>query len=160
MIIPPIAVSFTRPANVTGYAAGDVIANSASAPTVPSITIPQWTPGADRLPYLVEAMIRTNNVLFIPRLRLHLFDTVPTGINDNAAFVTWADRAKRIGFLDIPALSAPGASNDATVTVWRDIPKPLPLPLGKFWFITEIVDAGTPASEQIFDFAFTFDNGR
>ena len=86
MIITPYA-SFTRPANTTAYASGDLVANSATAGNV------------EPLRFGVQKMGRANGVIGFARLlksdptvtnanfNLHLFATSPTVTNgDNGAF--------------------------------------------------------------------------
>lgn len=81
-----IEASYTRPANTTQYAAGDAVSDSASAPTALTFANAVREEGGAGL--LVSATIATNsNETTKPDLELWLFDTAPTAINDNAAFV-------------------------------------------------------------------------
>lgn len=148
--------SITRPANILAYSPADTIADSASAPTVPSLTLNSG--GSSLLRYLMEVRLQTNKATWTPRIRLHLYDVEPPAINDNAALtVLWADRTKRLGAIDLPALATAGTGSDLAYASWRDIPKALILPTSTLWFRPEILDAATPDSGQIFDFTFMFD---
>jgi hypothetical protein len=81
-----VEASLTRPANTTAYAAGDAVSNSASAP-VP-LTFANAVRESGGVGVVVSATIATNsNESTKPDLELWLFDTIPTAINDNAAFV-------------------------------------------------------------------------
>ena len=103
----------TRPNDTTAYAAGDVVAESASAGTV-------WTfasigPSAGRI--LITAASLRVDVSSVPSgmgaFRLHLYDASPTAINDNAAFdLPSGDRSKYLGFIE---LSTP---EDLGATLW------------------------------------------
>jgi hypothetical protein len=80
-----ITQSFTRPADTTAYAAGDVVNNSTSAPVV--ITIPMVALSNAQLATIMQAtLIVEANQATKPDLQLWLFDTAPTPPNDNAAF--------------------------------------------------------------------------
>lgn len=70
--------------------------------------------------YITKARIVTNNNSRTPRLRLHLFnaDDVSTYADNTDYRILWAERAKRIGFIDFPALStSSGASNASSAMV-------------------------------------------
>lgn len=93
----------TRPNDTNAYAAGDVIAESASAGTV-------WTflnagPSGGRIE-IIGASIEID-VSAVPSgmdyFRVHIYDDAPTAINDNAAYdLPSGDRAKYQGYIDIP----------------------------------------------------------
>jgi hypothetical protein len=157
MLLPPIIIPITRPADTNAYAAGDTIADSTSAPTAPSaVLLP--SPSFQACCYLVEARLMTNKADFVPRLRWHLYGVAPPAVADNAALpILWADIAKRRGFIDMPALEAGPTGSDMTHTLWRDVPKPLYLPTGVLWPRAQLLDAATPASGQVFSLVLTID---
>lgn len=98
-----IAANLTRPADTTAYAAGDVVADSTSAPTI--ITFPRAT--ADALSYIQQAtIVSSQNAATKPDLELWLFDTAITMDNDNAAFTpTDAELRTLLGVIAFPVAS-------------------------------------------------------
>lgn len=96
------AATLTRPADTTAYTAKDAVADSTSAPTVLTFSnLARVNAGSG---YIVKARLMTNQSTNTARFRLHLFDTSPTAINDNAAYtLLWANRATRIGYIDLTA---------------------------------------------------------
>lgn len=80
-----VEASYTRPADTTAYAAGDVVANSTSAATILSFTGFARAPG---LGGVVQNAVLIDSVAAAtkPWLELYLFDTAPTMQNDNAAW--------------------------------------------------------------------------
>lgn len=80
-----ITATFTRPADTTTYAAGDVVANSTTAPTVITFSgVAGANGGYGRL--LRVNMIDSANKATPGMFELWLFDTAPGLDNDNAAF--------------------------------------------------------------------------
>lgn len=80
-----IKQSFTRPADTTAYAAGDVVCNSTSAPVIMQFNVASKEAGA--LGIIQQAiLIDSESVATKPDLELWLFDTTITMDNDNAAF--------------------------------------------------------------------------
>lgn len=104
------SIAFTRPENVTGYTAGDVIgiadagtpANAGSA----IHTLPNAGPSAGAI-LIVGAELRIDLAAVtsgITGFRIHLYDAAPTAILDNAAHdLVAGDRAKYLGFIDVGA---------------------------------------------------------
>jgi hypothetical protein len=107
--------TFARPADTNGYTANDVVSDSTSAPTVLSFPSVVRTPGGSG--YITYSQLMTQAVSFTAITKLHLFSIAPTAINDNAPYATlWANRASRIGVIDMPAATAVGSSGDASVS--------------------------------------------
>ena len=83
--------SFTRPANTTNYAAGDVVADSTSAPTVMTFQGAggqKWGSGIIQSALLIDDHAPTTAI----DGELFLFDTAPANYgNDNAAFTPTTD---------------------------------------------------------------------
>jgi hypothetical protein len=141
--------SKTRPADTTAYAAGDVIAESASAGTV-------WTfanigPTAGRI--LITSVSLQIAVAALPAgigaFRVHLYDASPTAINDNAAFdLPSGDRAKYLGFVEV------GAPEDLGSTLWAqndDVRKQIKLAVSSttLYGVVETRAAFTPTSAAV-----------
>lgn len=96
-----VSASFTRPNLTDAYAAGDVISNSTSAPTV--LTFANVGQAGDEIMILgLRALFKkAATALSIPAgmttFKLHLYHTAPTAINDNAAWtLPYADADKYI----------------------------------------------------------------
>jgi hypothetical protein len=156
MLRDPVTVSVTRPANIDAYAPGDTIGTAVTS--VLEFDFSAIMPRPTIFAYLVEVLVRTNHVTFLPRLRLHLYNAAPPAVADNAQLpLLWADRAKRLGTIEFPALKTAGTGSDMVYGEWRDIPKRLHLPSQKVWARTEILDAGTPASGQVLEYLMTLD---
>lgn len=80
-----VEASLTRPANTTQYAAGDQVADSASAPTPIEFTLAAAVPGGAGV-ILSALCISSANQATKPNFRLYVFDAEPTPSNDNAAW--------------------------------------------------------------------------
>lgn len=98
-----INASYTRPADTTTYASGDVICNSTSSPVV--LTFANIVQSAG-----LGGVIQNARMIFAaaPTLKLdselYLFDTSPTIQNDNAAWApSTSDMGNLVGVLPFPA---------------------------------------------------------
>lgn len=79
------SATYTRPSDTNAYAAGDVIADSTSAPTI--LTFAGATTGKASPSIIQHALIVTSaSVATKPDLELWLFDTTIVMDNDNAVF--------------------------------------------------------------------------
>ncbi len=150
-----VSSEFARPADTNAYAALDAIADSTTAPTLLTFTNLARANGLGG--YIAKARIMTDDTAIAapPRVRLHLFHTAPTPINDNAAFtLLWANRANRIGHIDFAALTTEGAGSTAKNA--KLIPDAVSLPLAfkcaaasrTIYGMLETLDAFTPASAK------------
>ena len=104
--------TLTRPANTTGYAAGDAVTDSTSAPTV--FTIPGIGRENGKSGIITGArLILSSNPTTKGDFTLYIFDTTYTPDNDNAAFTpTDAEMKTCLGTIDFLATNVlPG---DAT----------------------------------------------
>jgi hypothetical protein len=82
--------SFTRPADTTTYASGDLVANNTTAGSVVPLTFTTVTRSAGDSVRIERARINTSNALLTnASFRLHLFETTPVPtVGDNGAFNT------------------------------------------------------------------------
>lgn len=150
---------FTRPANTTDYAAADVVSNSTSAPVL--LEFADLLPVAGAAGIILAARAFTNVTAFATPLRLHLYkaDDV-TPINDNAAFtLLYANRAKRVGYIDFGGWQTGGSGSDAA-GAFGSFPgsgSGLPVELAEgetsLWGVVETRGIFTPASAQQFFFS-------
>jgi hypothetical protein len=80
--------SFTRPANTTAYASGDLVANNATAGSVAPLTFTTVSRNAGDAVRIERARINTSNALLTnASFRLHLFEGTPVPtVGDNGVF--------------------------------------------------------------------------
>lgn len=105
-----VRVGLTRPANVTAYAANDVLGDTGGSAI---ITFAAFGAAGDNI-MLTSAAFRYD-VAALPSgmaaMRLHLYTAAPTAIADNAAFdVPAGDRAAYVGWVDLAAPTDLGAT--------------------------------------------------
>lgn len=153
-----VSATLTRPADTTAYTAKDAIANSTSAPTALTFSKLARLPGGSG--YIVKARLITNQSTNTARFRLHLFNTSPTAINDNAAYtLLWANRAARLGTIDFVACQTEGSGSDAANSQNDTVRLPFVCAAAdrNIYGLLEAIDAFTPASGQIFYIALTPD---
>ena len=105
-----LQASFTRPADTTAYAAGDLVANSTTAGSVVPMSFPLGgnnNPGMTRITR--ARLFKTNTAVSNANFRLHLYEASPTVANgDNGAYTT-NKGANYLGFINIDATTTPGA---------------------------------------------------
>jgi hypothetical protein len=109
--------SYTRPADTTTYAAGDVVANSTSAAVV--LGFANVARGAG-----LGGTIQSARIIFstAPATKLDselwLFDTSPTMQNDNAAFApSIGNLGALIGVIALPAANFKAGSGNGVIDV-------------------------------------------
>lgn len=101
-----IFAQFTRPSNTTQYAAGDVVNDSTSAPTVMTFSKPARESGPTGGGSIIQQAILIDSAAEATKLdcELWLFDTTITPDNDNAAFTpTDAELLTLVGIISFPA---------------------------------------------------------
>lgn len=151
------AATITRPADLTAYAAGDLLANSTTAGSVTPFT---FSGGA--VPYRVQRFIlrSSNDTVTNKSYSLYLFNVSPVVTNgDNGAFaVNAASFAGLVGVFGSGAAVATGAGSyqelypiDGAATFANGwIPKTLP---GTFYGLIKVNAAYTPTSGETYDLA-------
>jgi hypothetical protein len=153
-----VAVTLTRPADTTAYAAKDAVSDSTSAPTVLTFAdLARVNAGSG---YIVKARLMTNQSTNTARFRLHLYHTTPTAINDNAAHtLLWANRANHIGYVDFAAAQTEGTGSDAANSQNDTVRMPFVCASGSraVYGLLETLDAFTPASGQVIYIELTAD---
>jgi len=97
-------VSFTRPANVTAYTAGDVIGTGASNDAIHTLS----SIGSSGGYVVVQSIELVLGISAVPSgmtsFRVHFYDSSPTAAADISVFdVASGDRAKYLGYIDMPA---------------------------------------------------------
>ena len=97
-----ISASFTRPANTTAYASGDVVCNSTSAPTPMVFSRATVTQGPKFSTIRQVVVVDSANQTTKLTGELWLFDTTVALDNDNDAFTpTDAELATLIGVVEL-----------------------------------------------------------
>ncbi len=102
------SLAITRPSNTTAYTAGDVIgvADSATPSSAGSAILAFTLKGIASGQALITGADLTINLTAVPAsmtsFRLHLYDTSPTAILDNAAWdLPSGDRGYYLGYIDL-----------------------------------------------------------
>lgn len=112
-----VRVEKTRPNDTNAYIANDAIAESASAGTVWTFAVGRVATGSG---VIVGALFGTDDVTWVARMELDLYDTAPTAINDNAeATRLYTNQGHFVGTLTFPAAAKHTANstlNEASLT--------------------------------------------
>jgi hypothetical protein len=142
------SASFTRPADTTAYASGDLVANSTTAGSVAAMTFASNLAGGSGK--IVRARLRKSDASVTnAAFRLHLYSTatITAANGDNGAWSTNAV-ASYLGFIDVTADKAftDGAfGQSAAVGLIYALADG-----GKLYGLLEARGAYTPASAEIF----------
>lgn len=105
------APAFTRPADTTAYASGDLVANSTTAGSVLALAFSIFQKRGDQACGEVVGfrLMKSTNSATNAAFRLHLFSVVPTfaSAGDNSALssVVVASAKGYLGFMDITAMT-------------------------------------------------------
>jgi hypothetical protein len=156
-----VTAEFTRPADVNNYAAKDVVSDSVGAPTLLVFEgIGMYAGGSG---YIVEVGLETDKKDDTGLYRVHLYHTAPAAVADNAPFpLLYANRLKRVGSIDIPALTS-GDAGTSTSASGRDGALRQPFLCqpddADLYGILERLTAGAPASAQKFAVTLRVDLG-
>jgi hypothetical protein len=143
--------SFTRPANTTTYASGELVANSATAGSVvplsyPTVTTPGGIARIDAV-RIRKSGTTTTNALF----RVHLYNTIPTvASGDNAAFST-SGSGTYIGAYDVSVDRAFTDGACGRGVALSTAPIEFITNNGTLYAAVEARGAYTPASGEVFE---------
>lgn len=147
-----VAVEFTRPADTTAYTAGDVVSDSTSATTMQAIANAARISGGGG--FIVGARLVTDKKSITPRIRAHVFNTNGATIAaDNVAYKTlYADEGKKVGRIDLPAMTTPTDTTNSTISLAEDftIRVPYVCTATSLYFVLEALDGFTPANGEKF----------
>lgn len=143
--------SFTRPADTTQYAVGDLVANNVIAASVSAVEIPAARfPGGNGSVKAV-AIAKSAASVTASAFRVHLFSQAPTaGVGDNAAFAVTNGRAKGyLGSVDVTVGQAlgDGAQGRAVCDLQFDTERPST----SLFALLEARGTYTPAIGETFD---------
>jgi hypothetical protein len=121
--VSEVSATFARPNNNTAYTAKDVVSDSTSTPTVLTFTNIARVNGGSGNIVKGRIFIDSATAMLGATFRLHLYHTAPTAIADNSPFaLLYANRDKRIGFIDFPATTTEGTGSDSSASLWVDLP--------------------------------------
>mgnify|MGYP001600192243 CR=1 FL=1 len=147
-VVIAIATSFARPADTTAYVANDAVAQTTAATLSFDFNRNEG--------YITKARLMTDQAANVAQFRLHLFTTAPTAIADNSPYTQlWANRAAKIGMIDIGPLATEGTGSDAALGLNTDIR--LPFSGDVLYGLLETKTAFTPASAQNFYIELTLE---
>jgi hypothetical protein len=105
------SVSFTRPSDTTAYTPGEVVGTSPATNLIFS-GISNILEGSIFITGVSLKIDSSSTFSGMGVFRLHLYDTAPTAIADNATFdLIVADRSKYLGFIEIATPSKLGSTN-------------------------------------------------
>ena len=144
------SAAFARPNDTTPYTAGDCVSNSAVATVPLELALGRISGGSG---YLVKLRLVTNQVTCTASFRVWLYTTAtPTVGVDNAPFtLLWANRASRVGYVDLAPLASAGAGSDsAAVFISTQLPFVCSGDTGSLFAVLETKSAFTPAAGQQF----------
>lgn len=138
---------FSRPADVNGYEAKDVISDSTSSTTPLEFVVASV---ASATGYITKARVTTSKSTATQRLRLWLFSSLPSAPADNSQFMLlWAERTTRIGYIDFPALSTEGTGSDSASAQNIDVRLPFQADSGKkIYGLLETLDTFASSDSQ------------
>lgn len=154
-----VSASFTRPADTTQYAIGDLVANSTSAGSVSAmswIVSPPYTRQSGYSPVYVSGvrLHASKASVTSAAFRVHLYSATPTftSAGDNSAFgtVVATGNANWLASFDVTmvALHADGASGIAVPTEGFVVPQ---VPSGTTVYgLIEALNTYTPSSGETF----------
>lgn len=143
---------FTRPANTTAYAFGDLVANSTTAGSVVAITLTDAARAVDTVSSILRVRLnKSNAVLTNSIFRVHFYNVLPTVTNgDNGAFLTPV--AGWLGAADITCDQAfsDGASGVGVATTGTSIVFPPVTGTDDLYALIEARAGYTPTSGETF----------
>lgn len=148
------SATFTRPADVTAYASGDLMANSTTAGSVTPLSFTPVRASGRGVQINRARVSKTGTGVSGAVLRVHLYEASPTVANgDNGAFST-SQAATYLGYFDVTAMTAftdgaaglgslgTGAQASTTATT--------------IYALLEARGAYTPASGEVFTVTLEF----
>jgi len=144
--------SFTRPADVTAYAFGELVANSTTAGSVVPLTIIAARANDISGQVIRGVLLKSGAVLTGALFRVHLFNVSPTVTNgDNAVFMP-ANLTNWLGALDVTIATAAtsGSGGVALPVLGSSIPFVPAAGTQNLFALIEARAAYTPANGEIF----------
>lgn len=157
-----VSTSWTRPADTTAYAVGDVVSNVTTGAALFKLANVTRTAGGSG--YIVRAQIATDQKSNPSAYTIHLFNNSTATIsNDNAPNrELYADLSKRIGSFNLGPMTTGVDTTNSTMSRAQDnnLRVPFTCEAGSqdLWFSVETLTANTPANGQAFTVRIWSDN--
>lgn len=151
-----VNASYTRPANTTQYTANDAIANSTTAPVVLTFDNAALGGGGSGIIHTIE-IVDSANQATKPQIRLWLFDTSPTAVNDADPFtISDAEHATALpnGIQDFTSWlegdKTAGTGNCSSHATSLAIPFKCTSNSDSLYGLLEVRNTYTPTSAEVF----------
>lgn len=146
------SANFTRPANTTAYASGDLVANSTTAGSVSPLSFTLGnSAGTGQFRLSRVRLLKTDPGVTNAAFRLHLYEASPTVTNgDNGAWLS-NKAANWLGAIDITSMTAfsDGAAGNGATAAGAEMF--IRMSAGKtIYGLLEARGAYTPASGEVF----------
>ena len=144
--------SFTRPANTTAYASGQLVANSTTAGSVVPMSFAiagNSMPGATRITRV--RLAKSGSLATNASFRVHLYATSPTPANGDGGVWSTDQSTSYLGAIDVPSMKAftDGCCDVGAAAAGSEFL--LRLPAGKtIYALIEARAAYAPAASEVF----------
>lgn len=144
------SANFTRPANVTAYTIGDLVANSTTAGSVTALTYSSVGRSAPGRAWILGAKIKTSSIVITNKFfRIHFFTTSPTVANGDNGVFSKAEQG-HIGSIDV---NLSQIFTDASTGFGGANYGPIPVDLASGQTVYALLEARgsfTPISAEVF----------
>lgn len=154
-----VSDEFARPANTTAYAASDRVSATTNDSATTALRALDGIGGsAGGAGTLTKIVLETDKAASMtPQFRIWFYSVAqPTTAvaGDNAAYpIKWANRAQRLGYVDLPAFFAPSGTG-TDVSIAEDLFTRMPFQCAAaddaIYYAIETLSAFTPTSGQSF----------
>ena len=152
-----LSSSFTRPADTTAYASGDLVANSVTNTAVVPLT---FNTSHGFLSIRRVRINKTGTAVANAQFRVHFYDTAPTVTNgDNGVWLS--TQSNYMGFIDatVDKAFSDGASGQGATSLGLEINVKTPADY-KIYALVEARAAYTPASAEVFTIVVEIQHAR
>lgn len=144
--------TFTRPANTTAYAVGDIVGTA--SPVVNTVAgLARVAAGSG---YITGVRLTTDKKSITPRIRIHFYNDVSVTVAaDNAAFESlYAEDTLSIGTVTLGAMTTPADTTNSDMSSAEDMTIRIPFVCEggvlDIYYALETLDVFTPASGEHF----------
>lgn len=147
----PIVVQFTRPANTTAYAVGQVIGTASTS----LITLASLSRNINSLAWIGAAKLNTSQSTCQAQVRAHLFSGTPSAaaspVDASVMKYLIADRTLYQGYIDLPSLNTADATSTFAWCGDAYVKECATDSSGNGYVVLETRTVFTPASAQTFE---------
>jgi len=160
-VVQPANATFTRPADTTAYAVGDLIANNTTAGSVTRMSFTGASLGGSNGTGRITDLILSKSGTAAARIRAHFLKTDHAVTNgDNGALVlTSLDIDNYLGYMDVSFTGTDDGvgSGGNLVAKSYDLPVPYSISGDTIYCVLEALTAWTPTSSGTFDARINFE---